>query len=123
MFQMTPMVQRLVIANVLVYIAILVVSDSTYSEFFCLHKSGWVIPRGEGDDYPFLPLQIISHFFSHSKGSFFHILFNMLALISFGSRMELVFGAKRFLQFYLFCGVLGGVFITFLDPSPIPVVG
>ncbi|MEZ4684692.1 MAG: rhomboid family intramembrane serine protease [Bacteroidia bacterium] len=32
-------------------------------------------------------------------------------------------GPKRFLQYYLFCGIVGGILIAFLDPSPVPVVG
>jgi membrane associated rhomboid family serine protease len=36
---------------------------------------------------------------------FFHILFNMLTLWMFGRILENVWGAKRFLIFYLACGV------------------
>jgi membrane associated rhomboid family serine protease len=32
-------------------------------------------------------------------------------------------GAKRFLQYYLFCGIVGGLLTAFLDPSPVSVVG
>ena len=36
---------------------------------------------------------------------FFHILFNMFGLFMFGRILENVWGAKRFLFFYLACGV------------------
>lgn len=71
----------------------------------------------------FKPLQIITHFFSHSLDSLFHIIFNMFVLFSFGPILETVMGAKRFLAFYLFCGVVGGILVAVLDPSIIPVVG
>jgi membrane associated rhomboid family serine protease len=36
---------------------------------------------------------------------FFHILFNMFALYMFGRILENVWGAKRFLIYYLACGI------------------
>jgi membrane associated rhomboid family serine protease len=38
-------------------------------------------------------------------GSFMHILFNMIALWMFGGILENYWGAKRFLNFYLICGI------------------
>jgi membrane associated rhomboid family serine protease len=52
-----------------------------------------------------------------------HILFNMYALISFGPLVEHVMGAKRFLSFYLFCGLFGTTVTALFDPSPFPVLG
>jgi rhomboid-like protein len=43
--------------------------------------------------------------FTHSPQIFFHILFNMLTLWMFGRILENVWGPKRFLLFYLVCGV------------------
>jgi len=51
----------------------------------------------------FKPHQIITHMFLH--GNFTHILFNMLALWVFGSILENYWGAKRFINFYLVCGI------------------
>jgi membrane associated rhomboid family serine protease len=51
----------------------------------------------------FKPHQIITHMFLH--GNFTHILFNMIALFFFGSMLENYWGAKRFLNFYLICGI------------------
>src|SRR4051812_15659553 len=105
-FQRTsPVVLNLIIINVLVFFAqkvfggteILVAgteeSNKVY-ELFALHhyKSQF-----------FRPYQIVTHMFMH--GSFFHLLFNMFALWMFGSIIERVWGAKRFLIFYLICGL------------------
>ncbi|MBP6687550.1 MAG: rhomboid family intramembrane serine protease [Lacibacter sp.] len=47
--------------------------------------------------------QVVSHMFMH--GPFFHILFNMLTLWIFGRVLENFWGSKRFLNFYLICGI------------------
>lgn len=39
----------------------------------------------------------------------FHILFNMIGLYFFGPMMEQWWGSKRFLAFYLLCGVVGAL--------------
>jgi membrane associated rhomboid family serine protease len=56
----------------------------------------------------FQPFQIFTHMFMH--GSIPHLLFNMLSIYWFGTMMEMVWGPKRFLFFYLFCGI--GAYIT-----------
>ena len=53
-------------------------------------------------DY-FKPWQIIKHMFMH--GSFMHILFNMFGVWMFGSRLEQMWGAKRYINFYLITGL------------------
>lgn len=51
----------------------------------------------------FKPYQFITHMFMH--GSFFHLLFNMFGVYTFGSILERLWGAKRFLNFYILCGL------------------
>lgn len=151
MQRLSPVVLNLLILNVLVYLASILIfrPDSklgyVYEDFFVLHKSNalgihqeveyqgspWYVARQSSEEKiyvvdeadQFRPLQIVTSFFSHSQSSFLHILFNMLALVMFGPMIEGVMGSKRFLQFYLFCGVLSGIMLAFLDPSPNPVVG
>jgi len=53
--------------------------------------------------------QVITHMFMH--GGWAHILFNMIALWSFGSAMEITLGTRRFAIFYFVCGI--GAFILF----------
>jgi membrane associated rhomboid family serine protease len=59
----------------------------------------------------FRPWQLITHMFLH--GGFSHIFGNMFALWMFGSVLENVWGSKRFLTFYLVCG-LGAALIHLL---------
>jgi membrane associated rhomboid family serine protease len=55
----------------------------------------------------FKPYQIVTHMFMHA--SFGHLFFNMLALFMFGRMIETVWGPKRFLIFYLACGLAAAV--------------
>ena len=55
----------------------------------------------------FAPYQLLTYMFMHS--GFSHIFFNMFALYMFGGVLERVWGAKRFLIFYLVCGVGAGL--------------
>lgn len=124
-----PVVKNLLIINVLVFLFLFWAGNSEYRNVlfnFMLSKSDLIFPRPVSEDGTlyygyFKPVQIVTHFFSHKE--IFHILFNMMALVSLGSGVEYVLGSKRFLEFYLFCGVVGGIIITLLDPSPVPVLG
>lgn len=51
----------------------------------------------------FRPWQLLTHMFMH--GSLMHIFSNMFALWMFGSILENLWGPKRFLMFYLVCGM------------------
>jgi membrane associated rhomboid family serine protease len=51
----------------------------------------------------FRPYQVFTHMFTH--GDLFHILFNMFALWMFGRTLENIWGPKKFLLFYLVCGI------------------
>lgn len=55
--------------------------------------------------------QPITHLFMH--GSLNHILFNMFSFWMFGSVLENIWGAKRFLNFYIITG-LGAAFLHYL---------
>jgi membrane associated rhomboid family serine protease len=44
-----------------------------------------------------------------------HILFNMMTLFFFGGMVEQFLGSKRFLAFYLLCGISGGLMYLLLN--------
>ncbi len=64
--------------------------------------------------WSFYPWQLISYQFMH--GGFAHIFFNMFALWMFGMEVEYIWGSKKFLIFYLMCGVVAGIFQLILPP-------
>ena len=51
--------------------------------------------------------QLVTYMFMH--GNFEHLFFNMFALWMFGSTLENIWGAKRFLLFYMVCGLGAGL--------------
>ena len=57
--------------------------------------------------------QLVTYMFLHA--GIFHILFNMLALWMFGCEIERLWGTKRFLQFYFFCGIGAGICAVILN--------
>lgn len=89
-----PVIKNLVILNALVFFAQKIFGEITVNNLFALHDVRSVF---------FRPHQIVTHMFMH--GSLTHILFNMLALWMFGSILENLWGAKRFLIFYMLCGL------------------
>lgn len=93
----TPIVLNLIIINALVYVAQMVL-DKTIG----LTNLLALYPYDSG---LFKPYQLVTHMFAHDPSNFFHILFNMYALWMFGSVLERVWGPKRFLIFYLACGL------------------
>lgn len=51
----------------------------------------------------FRPYQLFTYMFMH--GNFTHILFNMFALWMFGQAIENIWGGKKFLIYYIVCGL------------------
>ncbi len=74
--------------------------------------------------------RLITFQFLHDPTSLMHIGFNMLGLWIFGPMVEQYLGGKKYLAFYLVCGLFGGLlfiilnFIGFLNiPPDMPLVG
>jgi membrane associated rhomboid family serine protease len=74
--------------------------------------------------------QPFTYLFLH--GGLWHLLINMLMLWMFGRELELVWGKKRFLNYFFLCGVGAGVITIIVKyvplfwgnhPSDIPTIG
>jgi membrane associated rhomboid family serine protease len=88
---LSPVVKNLLIINVIFYFA---------SRFLGLEG----VLAGYYPSAPqFQPWQVLTHMFMH--GNLSHIFFNMFALYMFGPNLERVWGSKRFLNYYLICGL------------------
>jgi membrane associated rhomboid family serine protease len=103
MQRITPAVKHLLIINCIVFFGIQVSGNTSFFQsIFALF-------------YPlsdfFGSWQVITHMFMH--GNYQHLLFNMFALWMFGTTVETVFGQRKFLFFYISCG-LGAVGLTFV---------
>ena len=90
-----PVVKNLLIINILFFVGMMLLGDKfNMVQYFGVFYFG----------SPFFKIwQPITYMFMH--GSFMHILFNMFALYSFGPILEMKWGAKRFLNFYLITGL------------------
>ncbi|HEX5273269.1 MAG TPA: rhomboid family intramembrane serine protease, partial [Gemmataceae bacterium] len=53
--------------------------------------------------------RLVTYAFAHSRGDFFHIIFNMLFLWWFGHEMEEMYGSREFTLFYLVSAFVGGL--------------
>jgi membrane associated rhomboid family serine protease len=98
---MPPGVKKLIIANSVIFLLMWLVGpiERVFMTWFALVPSD-VVTR-------FFLWQLVTYLFLH--GGFFHILFNMLGLWFFGKDLEDIWGTRRFLQFYFFCGIGAGV--------------
>lgn len=104
---MSGVVRHLIIINVLMFIGTYVLLGSEHYVF----EGGvevlelgrmWLAVYMPGSEH-FAPFQVVTHMFMH--GDVFHLLFNMLSLYWFGSAVEMIWGHRRFLFYYLFCGI------------------
>jgi membrane associated rhomboid family serine protease len=59
--------------------------------------------------------RLIGFQFLHSHESIMHLLFNMIGLFFFGSMVERYLGSKRYLAFYLLCGIFGALMFVLLN--------
>ena len=112
----TPVVLNLIIINALVWVAQLVLDKTSgLTDKIALFPLNSEL---------FKPYQLVTHMFAHASYDitggivFFHILFNMYALWMFGTALERVWGPKKFLIFYLICGLAAGVTQMFLSNAP-----
>jgi membrane associated rhomboid family serine protease len=89
-----PAVQNLLIANCVVFLAMTLLDEIRIYELFALFP----VPS------PFFEIwQPVTYMFMH--GDFSHLFFNMFALWMFGRGLEQELGTKRFLIYYLVCGI------------------
>ena len=86
-------VKQLLIINVLMFFGTMMI--------FPGHDNALALYYPDSD--LFRPWQIVTHMFMHENLN--HLLFNMFGLYMFGSILEMHWGAKRFLIFYLLSGL------------------
>lgn len=97
---MPTVTKNLIIINVLMFLGQLVAQSYGFdlSEYLGLHFF-------LADN--FNPAQLFTYMFMH--GGFGHLFFNMFAVWMFGRILEQVWGPKRFLFYYILCGVGAGI--------------
>lgn len=100
-FKVLPtVVKHLLIINVLMYLATI-----TFTRFNIDLTNILGLHFFKASDFRIY--QIITYMFMH--GNFGHLFFNMFALWMFGNTLENLWGSKRFLLFYMVCGIGAGL--------------
>jgi len=110
-----PVIKNLLIINAAVFLVQLLASNLMLNGRplgYLLNV--WFALNPLGSNFNFQVWQLITYQFMH--GGFGHIFFNMFALWMFGMEIENNWGSKKFLIFYLLCGVVAGLFQLFLTP-------
>jgi membrane associated rhomboid family serine protease len=111
----TPIVLNLIIINALVYFIQIMFDGSNQATILDQQVTKEIALYPYQTSY-FKPYQLVTHMFAH--GGFFHLFFNMFVLWMFGTMLEKLWGPKRFLIFYLACGLAAGVAHLLLEFSP-----
>lgn len=98
MMNITPVVKQLLIINIIFFIGSQIPNTNAY-ELFSMYYP---------ESIKFKFWQPLTSMFMHAD--VMHIFFNMFALFSFGSTLEHFWGGKKFIFFYISCG-LGAILL------------
>lgn len=112
-YPLTPVVKRLLIANVAVFFVMYVLGPQAQSfivDWFAFQPTLELLSR------PWVP---VTYMFLH--GDLMHLAVNMLTLFFFGPWLEERWGGREFLTYYIVCG-LGGAALSFVF-QPVAVIG
>lgn len=93
---MPPVTKNLIIINFIIWLACALIPQIGNS----LHRHA-ALHFYEASDFNLV--QLVTYMFLH--GGFFHVFFNMFTLFMFGILLEYAMGSKRFLLFYMACGI------------------
>jgi membrane associated rhomboid family serine protease len=106
--RITPMVKRLLIINIAIFLVGLLIKPLGDVIYHWFQLDATSVPRA-------LQLwRLITYQFLHSPVSLKHIIYNMIGLFFLGPALERHWNSKRFLVFYLGCGMAGGLFYLLL---------
>lgn len=110
-------VTNLVIINVVVFLADLLLQG----------RISYVLRLGAGDwREPWRAYELLTYGFLHDPDDIKHILFNMISLWMFGRELEMLYGRKEFLRFYLavivLCGAAWVVWQNLVEHDPLAAV-
>ena len=94
-----PVTKHLLIVNIIMWLASVVFQyTQTVDLYRWLGLHFWQLPE-------FNPFQFFTYMFMHDNSGIAHIFFNMFSLWMFGSLLEKVLGSKRYLFYYISCGL------------------
>ena len=98
-FKTPPVVQNLIIANCVLYLAVRLIP--AVNHFCAEYLQLWWTDSFNAPE--FHSYQFVTYMFLH--GGFWHLFSNMFALWMFGRTLEYELGSQRFLTYYMVCGI------------------
>jgi len=116
--KITPVVKWLLIINLAVYFVQILGGDRLLVRWFAAYPSLLAVLQ---------IWRLVTYQFLH--GAPRHIIFNMVCLFFFGPTLERHWGSRKFLVFYLACGMAGGLVypllrgLKIISPHLIPLIG
>lgn len=102
--RMSPAVKAILIINVVFYVLTYWITPMFPLGEKWFERATALYPIGNEN---FVVYQYITYMFVH--GGWWHLFFNMWSLMIFGNAVEHQVGTKRFVYYYLLCGIGGGV--------------
>jgi len=97
--QIPPVTKNLIIINLIVWLAMFILPGKLGTNLESIGGLHYI----QASD--FNPAQLITYMFMHSTQSPTHIFFNMFSLWMFGMALERTLGSRRFLFYYISCGI------------------
>jgi membrane associated rhomboid family serine protease len=121
--QLAPVTRLLIIANVAVF-GLQYVMGNVLILNFALWPLGGSLYAGAPT---FEIWQLVTYGFLHDDTTWMHIFFNMFAVYMFGSEIERLLGAQRYIAYYLICVIGAGItqliYLQVSGSPPSPTVG
>ena len=112
-YGLTPVIKKLMIIMGIVFLLQMVVSNRISFTLGLVPILVWK---------KYFLWQLATYIFLH--GGITHLLFNFLALWMFGGELESYWGSRKFLRYFLFCGIGAGICTVIFTPYQfIPVIG
>ncbi|HBG77903.1 MAG TPA: hypothetical protein DDW84_03495 [Phycisphaerales bacterium] len=113
--QVTPVVKNLLFLNVGIYLACIIIKPlgNFIYDWFSVDSTSFV--------RYFQVWRLVGYQFLHDLHDPLHLIMNMVGLYFLGPTLERFWHSKKFLIFYLLCGVAGG--LSYLALSYFPQVG
>lgn len=93
-----PVTLNLLIINFIMWLATIVLDRAGIDVFRYMGLHFW-----QASD--FNAAQLVTYMFLHDTSGITHVFFNMFSLWMFGTTLERVLGAKRYLFYYVTCGI------------------
>ena len=97
-----PVVKNLVIINLIMWLLCMTLTKHNFLGDFNLYDA---LTLHYWESEKFWPIQMFSYMFLHDRSGIAHVFFNMFSLWMLGSPLEARLGSKKFITFYVVCGL------------------